>query len=94
VAEPDRQGAGGEGPAGAVDLVEEFVEALIGKFQQMPGFVAVLRGPCHLFEYVNDAYVAIAGSRDFWYRRSIARSASSWPSRIGRARAAKGRPVR
>ncbi len=34
-------------------------------FQQMPGFVAVLRGPCHLFEYVNDAYVAIAGSRDF-----------------------------
>ncbi|WP_053225579.1 PAS domain-containing protein [Methylobacterium indicum] len=34
-------------------------------FQQMPGFVAVLRGPCHVFEYVNDAYVAIAGARDF-----------------------------
>ncbi|WP_133123549.1 PAS domain-containing protein, partial [Methylobacterium frigidaeris] len=34
-------------------------------FQQMPGFVAVLRGPTHVFEYVNDAYVAIAGERDF-----------------------------
>ena len=34
-------------------------------FQQMPGFVAVLRGPAHVFEYVNDAYVTIAGERDF-----------------------------
>ncbi|WP_208642199.1 PAS domain-containing protein [Methylobacterium terrae] len=34
-------------------------------FQQMPGFVAVLRGPTHVFEYVNDAYVTIAGARDF-----------------------------
>lgn len=33
--------------------------------QQMPGFVAVLSGPDHVFEYVNDAYVEIAGPRDY-----------------------------
>ncbi|AWV16775.1 hypothetical protein A3862_15755 [Methylobacterium sp. XJLW] len=37
-------------------------EALL---QQMPGFVAVLRGPDHVFEYVNDAYVTVAGDRDY-----------------------------
>ena len=33
--------------------------------QQMPGFVAVLRDPGHIFEYVNDAYVTITGRRDY-----------------------------
>ena len=33
--------------------------------QQMPGFVAVLTGPDHVFTYVNDAYVAIGGRRDY-----------------------------
>ena len=33
--------------------------------QQMPGFVAVLRDPDHVFEYVNDAYVTITGRRDY-----------------------------
>ena len=33
--------------------------------QQMPGFVAVLREPTHIFEYVNDAYIAVAGRRDY-----------------------------
>ena len=33
--------------------------------QQMPGFVAVLRGPHHVYEYVNNAYIAIAGPRNF-----------------------------
>ncbi|MBO1079819.1 hybrid sensor histidine kinase/response regulator [Roseomonas haemaphysalidis] len=33
--------------------------------QQMPGFVCILNGPEHVYEYVNDAYVAIAGQRDF-----------------------------
>src|ERR1700727_51829 len=32
---------------------------------QMPGFVGVLTGPDHVFEYVNDAYVAISGPRPF-----------------------------
>jgi PAS domain-containing protein len=31
--------------------------------QQMPGFDAVLIGPEHVFEYVNDAYLAISGPR-------------------------------
>ena len=34
-------------------------------FQKAPGFIAVLTGPDHVYEYVNDAYVAIAGQRDF-----------------------------
>jgi PAS domain S-box-containing protein len=33
--------------------------------QQMPGFVAVLAGREHVFEYVNDAYVDISGKRAF-----------------------------
>ena len=33
--------------------------------QQMPGFVGVLAGPEHCYEYVNDAYLAISGHRDF-----------------------------
>jgi PAS domain S-box-containing protein len=33
--------------------------------QHMPGFIAVLSGPDHVYEYVNDAYVAITGSRPF-----------------------------
>ncbi|WP_375382669.1 PAS domain-containing protein [uncultured Sphingomonas sp.] len=33
--------------------------------RQMPGFVAMLAGPDHVYDYVNDAYVRIAGTRDF-----------------------------
>jgi len=33
--------------------------------QQMPGFVAVLSGEQHIYQYVNDAYVRISGPRDF-----------------------------
>ncbi len=33
--------------------------------QQMPGFVAVLTGPTHVYDYVNEAYVTIAGRRSF-----------------------------
>jgi PAS domain-containing protein len=32
--------------------------------QQMPGFVAVLSGPTHVYTYANDAYLAISGPRD------------------------------
>ncbi|MGC3981712.1 MAG: PAS domain-containing protein [Steroidobacteraceae bacterium] len=32
---------------------------------QMPGFVAVLTGPDHVYEYVNDAYIALAGDRNY-----------------------------
>ncbi|MGI4944710.1 MAG: PAS domain-containing protein, partial [Janthinobacterium lividum] len=33
--------------------------------QQMPGFVCVLSGPDHVYDYVNDAYVTICGPRAF-----------------------------
>jgi signal transduction histidine kinase len=33
--------------------------------KQMPGYVGVLSGPNHVFDYVNDAYVAISGPRNF-----------------------------
>jgi len=33
--------------------------------QQMPGFAALLSGPDHRFDYVNDAYVEICGARDY-----------------------------
>ncbi|UJW84789.1 PAS domain-containing protein [Devosia sp. SL43] len=36
-----------------------------GVFDFMPGFVAILRGPEHVFEYTNDAYRALAGMREF-----------------------------
>jgi signal transduction histidine kinase len=33
--------------------------------QQMPGFAAVLQGPEHRYEYVNQSYVQLAGPRDY-----------------------------
>lgn len=33
-------------------------------FRQMPGFVGVLAGPDHIYEYVNEAYLQISGPRD------------------------------
>ena len=34
-------------------------------FQCAPGFIAILTGPEHVFEFVNDAYVRLLGERDF-----------------------------
>lgn len=34
-------------------------------FEHVPGFVGILRGPDHIFEYVNDAYDRVAGKRVF-----------------------------
>ncbi|MEI6486485.1 MAG: ATP-binding protein [Sphingomonadales bacterium] len=34
-------------------------------FEQVPGFVAILREPEHRFEYVNEAFTRVAGNRDF-----------------------------
>lgn len=33
-------------------------------FQQAPGAMAILRGPCHVFEMVNPAYLQLIGFRD------------------------------
>jgi signal transduction histidine kinase/PAS domain-containing protein len=40
-------------------------ERLHRLFEQAPGFMAVLRGPEHVFELVNNAYLRLAGHRDF-----------------------------
>ncbi|GAC1480509.1 MAG: hypothetical protein NVS1B4_25690 [Gemmatimonadaceae bacterium] len=34
-------------------------------FRLAPSFIAVLRGPNHVFEFVNDAYCTMTGRRDF-----------------------------
>jgi PAS domain S-box-containing protein len=36
-----------------------------GMFQRAPGFIAVLSGPDHRFEFVNDAYVRLVGDREY-----------------------------
>jgi len=38
-------------------------------FEQAPGFIAILRGPEHVFDFVNQAYVRLAGSRELLGRR-------------------------
>jgi PAS domain S-box-containing protein len=65
-------------PAGVIAVVVETTERVLADrraaheqdrqrqlLSQMPGFVAVLAGPQHVFEYVNDAYSKIAGRTDF-----------------------------
>lgn len=34
-------------------------------FQQAPGFITILSGPEHIFEFVNDAYKSLFGDRDY-----------------------------
>ncbi len=65
-------------PAGVIAIVVETTERVLADrrmaaeqarqrqlLKQMPGFVAVLTGPEHVYEYVNDAYLRIAGRSDF-----------------------------
>src|SRR3546814_7362383 len=35
------------------------------RFLQSPGFITILRGPDHIFGFVNDAYRRMFGDRDF-----------------------------
>lgn len=69
-------------PAGVIAVVVETTQRVLADqrlateverqrqvFQQMPGFVGVLSGADHLYEYVNDAYVRIAGERHFVGRK-------------------------
>jgi PAS domain S-box-containing protein len=71
---PDEDGR----PAGVIAIVIETTERVLADrraaaeqerqrqmLRQMPGFVGVLGGPQHVFEYVNDAYVRISGRSDF-----------------------------
>ena len=70
-------------PGGVVAIVVETTERVLADrrivsdqqrqrrlFDQMPGFVAVLAGPEHTYEYVNDAYLALSG-RDGFVGRSV-----------------------
>ncbi|WP_263263872.1 ATP-binding protein [Pseudomonas sp. RIT-PI-S] len=34
-------------------------------FEQAPGFMTILRGPEHIFDFVNSAYLRLFGNRDF-----------------------------
>ena len=70
-------------PAGVIAIVVETTARVLADrrmlaeqerqrqlFKQMPGFICVLAGPEHIYEYVNDAYVKISG-RDNFLGRSI-----------------------
>jgi PAS domain S-box-containing protein len=65
-------------PAGVMAIVIETTERVLAArrvaarqdwqrqlLSQMPGFVGVLAGPDHVYEYVNDAFVKIAGRDGF-----------------------------
>ncbi|MCD2518625.1 PAS domain-containing protein [Massilia sp. G4R7] len=41
------------------------IDRLQTLFRKAPSFMAVLRGPKHVFEFVNEAMVALLGSRDY-----------------------------
>ena len=74
---PDEAGK----PAGVIAIVVETTErVLAGRriaaeqerqrqlLSQMPGFVGVMTGPGHVFEYVNEAFVTLSGRREFFGR--------------------------
>jgi PAS domain-containing protein len=65
-------------PAGVIAIVVETTHQVLADrraaaeqgrqrhlLSQMPGFVAVVAGSRHVFEYVNDAYIKIAGRSEF-----------------------------
>ena len=65
-------------PGGVIAIVVETTEKVLAAqhmaaeqerhrrmLRQMPGFVALLNGPDHIYEYVNEAYVRLSGRRDF-----------------------------
>ncbi|MBC7770437.1 MAG: PAS domain-containing protein [Phycisphaerales bacterium] len=69
-------------PVGVIAIVIETTERVLAdrraaaeqerqrqSLQQMPGFVAVLSGPEHVYEYVNDAYVKISQRTNFVGRK-------------------------
>ena len=41
------------------------------QFQSAPGFIAIMGGPDHVYEFLNDAYVRLLGEREFIGRRVI-----------------------
>jgi PAS domain S-box-containing protein len=75
---PIDDAAAPNGVGGVLVVCTETTEQVLGRRQlalererqhlmleQMPGFAALLAGPEHRYEYVNDAYREIAGDRDY-----------------------------
>jgi PAS domain S-box-containing protein len=69
-------------PAGVIGIVVETTERVLADrrtqgereqqqrlLHQTPGFVGILSGPDHVFEYVNEAYIKISQRTDFVGRR-------------------------
>ena len=65
-------------PGGVIAIVAETTERVLAErqrdfeqdrqrrlFAQMPGFIAVLKGQEHVYDYVNQAYLTLAGDRGF-----------------------------
>ncbi len=49
----------------AIEAVRDSERRTRALFQQAPGFICVLNGPNHVFEFVNDAYSRLVGKRDY-----------------------------
>jgi two-component sensor histidine kinase len=49
----------------ALEALEDQTEYLRRLFDQAPGFMAVLRGPDHIFELTNASYRRLSGDREF-----------------------------
>ena len=49
-------------------------------FEQAPGFITILHGPEHVFEFVNKAYLRLFGERDF-VGKTIREAFRSWPDK-------------
>ena len=43
----------------------EAMERQRRQFQRAPGFIAILGGPEHIFEFVNEAYIRVVGEREY-----------------------------
>jgi hypothetical protein len=48
-----------------IERSRKLSEGLLQLFKAGPDFVAVLRGPDHVYQFVNDHYKALLGDRDF-----------------------------
>ena len=46
-------------------------EQLQDLFRQAPGFIAALRGPDHVFEFANEAYLQLVGAREIVGKRVV-----------------------
>ena len=49
----------------ATSLLEDETRRLESLFEQAPGFMAIMRGPDHIFETTNKAYRNLVGNRNF-----------------------------